>query len=145
MLYACTLSFFFINVGHGSILLPRPLPHSYSCIALSLSLSLALGFSLVSLSASLFVCLSLSPFLSHCCVSVFFSLFLLSTACVHDAKTNAVIVTKRKVDPMEPPKHKHKKVPRAPADDPVPVLHSPPRKVRHFVLCIPSASTSSGS
>lgn len=30
---------------------------------------------------------------------------------------------------MEPPKHKHKKVPRAPADDPVPVLHSPPRKV----------------
>lgn len=31
---------------------------------------------------------------------------------------------------MEPPKHKHKKVPRAPADDPVPVLHSPPRKVR---------------
>jgi len=33
------------------------------------------------------------------------------------------------VDPMEPPKHKHKKVPRAPADDPVPVLHSPPRKV----------------
>ena len=32
---------------------------------------------------------------------------------------------------MEPPKHKHKKVPRAPADDPVPVLHSPPRKVRH--------------
>lgn len=35
------------------------------------------------------------------------------------------------VDPMEPPKHKHKKVPRAPADDPVPVLHSPPRKVTH--------------
>lgn len=31
---------------------------------------------------------------------------------------------------MEPPKHKHKKVPRAPADDPVPVLHSPPRKVK---------------
>lgn len=31
---------------------------------------------------------------------------------------------------MEPPKHKHKKVPRAPADDPVPILHSPPRKVR---------------
>ena len=38
------------------------------------------------------------------------------------------------VDPMEPPKHKHKKVPRAPADDPVPVLHSPPRKVSHVDL-----------
>lgn len=34
---------------------------------------------------------------------------------------------------MEPPKHKHKKVPRAPADDPVPVLHSPPRKVSDVI------------
>jgi SNW domain-containing protein 1 len=33
------------------------------------------------------------------------------------------------VDPMEPPKHKHSKVPRGPPSPPVPVLHSPPRKV----------------
>jgi SNW domain-containing protein 1 len=30
------------------------------------------------------------------------------------------------VDPMMPPKHKHLKAPRGPADDPVPVLHAPP-------------------
>ena len=33
------------------------------------------------------------------------------------------------VDPMEPPKHKHKKVPRGPPSPPAPVLHSPPRKL----------------
>ena len=33
------------------------------------------------------------------------------------------------MDPMEPSRHKHKKVPRGPPDDPVPVMHSPPRKV----------------
>lgn len=33
------------------------------------------------------------------------------------------------VDPMEPPKHAFKKVPKGPPDDPVPVLHSPPRKL----------------
>lgn len=33
------------------------------------------------------------------------------------------------VDPMEPPKHKTKKVPRGPPSPPVPVLHSPPRKL----------------
>jgi hypothetical protein len=33
------------------------------------------------------------------------------------------------VDPMEPPKHKHKKVPRGSGSPPVPVLHSPPRKL----------------
>lgn len=33
------------------------------------------------------------------------------------------------VDPMEPPKHPFKKVPRGPVEDPVPVLHSPPRKL----------------
>ena len=31
--------------------------------------------------------------------------------------------------PMEPPKHKHTKVPRGPPSPPAPVLHSPPRKV----------------
>jgi SNW domain-containing protein 1 len=34
-----------------------------------------------------------------------------------------------KVDPMEPPKHRHRKVPRGPPSPPVPVLHSPPRKL----------------
>lgn len=33
------------------------------------------------------------------------------------------------LDPMMPPKHKHYKTPRGPAEDPVPVLHSPPRKL----------------
>ena len=34
-----------------------------------------------------------------------------------------------KVDPMMPPKHKHIKAPRGPAEDPVPVLHAPPQKL----------------
>lgn len=33
------------------------------------------------------------------------------------------------VDPMMPPKHQHKKAPRGPAEDPVPVLHAPPTKL----------------
>ena len=33
------------------------------------------------------------------------------------------------VDPMMPPKHKHIKAPRGPAEDPVPVLHAPPQKL----------------
>jgi len=33
------------------------------------------------------------------------------------------------VDPMMPPKHQHKKAPRGPAEDPVPVLHAPPQKL----------------
>ena len=32
-------------------------------------------------------------------------------------------------DPLEPPKFRHKKVPRGPGSPPVPVLHSPPRNV----------------
>jgi SNW domain-containing protein 1 len=31
------------------------------------------------------------------------------------------------VDPLEPPKFRHKKVPRGPGSPPVPVMHSPPR------------------
>eukprot|EP00977_Amphora_coffeiformis_P008409 scaffold1912_cov167-Amphora_coffeaeformis.AAC.8 len=34
-----------------------------------------------------------------------------------------------KVDPMMPPKHKHIKAPRGPAEDPVPVLQAPPTKL----------------
>ena len=33
------------------------------------------------------------------------------------------------IDPMQPPKHKHKKAPRGPEEDPVPVLHAPPEKL----------------
>ncbi|KAG5457643.1 MAG: SKIP/SNW domain-containing protein, partial [Olpidium bornovanus] len=33
------------------------------------------------------------------------------------------------VDPLDPPKFKHKRVPRGPPSPPAPVLHSPPRKV----------------
>lgn len=32
------------------------------------------------------------------------------------------------IDPLDPPKFRHKKVPRASGDPPVPVMHSPPRK-----------------
>eukprot|EP00741_Cyanophora_paradoxa_P006130 tig00000944_g5945.t1 len=33
------------------------------------------------------------------------------------------------VDPLEPPKFKHKRVPKGPPSPPVPVMHSPPRKL----------------
>jgi SNW domain-containing protein 1 len=46
-----------------------------------------------------------------------------------NAKQRVIELVQAQVDPMEPPKHKHKKVPRGPPEDPVPVLHSPPRKV----------------
>ncbi|KAI0024535.1 SKIP/SNW domain-containing protein [Xylariomycetidae sp. FL0641] len=38
------------------------------------------------------------------------------------------IVEKQK-DPMEPPKFKHKKIPRGPPSPPPPIMHSPPRKL----------------
>jgi SNW domain-containing protein 1 len=38
------------------------------------------------------------------------------------------IVSKQE-DPMEPPKFKHKKIPRGPPSPPPPVMHSPPRKL----------------
>ncbi len=40
-----------------------------------------------------------------------------------------VRVVEAPVDPLEPAKFKHKKVPGGPADAPVPILHSPPRKL----------------
>jgi SNW domain-containing protein 1 len=46
-----------------------------------------------------------------------------------NAATRVIKIISAQVDPMEPPKHKHKKVPGGPADDPVPVLHSPPKKL----------------
>merc|ERR1711939_1230368 len=38
-------------------------------------------------------------------------------------------IVKRQEDPMEPPKFKHKKIPRGPSSPPPPVMHSPPRKL----------------
>ena len=35
----------------------------------------------------------------------------------------------KQLDPMEPPKFKHKKIPRGPPSPPPPVMHSPPRKL----------------
>ncbi|KAF8930752.1 SKIP/SNW domain-containing protein [Dissophora ornata] len=44
-------------------------------------------------------------------------------------KQRVIRMVEMPVDPMEPPKHQHKKVPRGPPSPPPPVLHSPPRKV----------------
>ncbi|KAK4161941.1 SKIP/SNW domain-containing protein [Cladorrhinum sp. PSN259] len=38
-------------------------------------------------------------------------------------------IVERQRDPMEPPKFKHKKIPRGPPTPPPPVMHSPPRKL----------------
>jgi SNW domain-containing protein 1 len=45
------------------------------------------------------------------------------------ASQRVIQMVPAQLDPMMPPKHKHKKEPRGPADDPVPVLHAPPRKL----------------
>ena len=38
-------------------------------------------------------------------------------------------IVQKQEDPMEPPKFKHKKIPRGPPSPPAPVMHSPPRKL----------------
>lgn len=38
-------------------------------------------------------------------------------------------IVERQQDPMEPPRFKHKKIPRGPPSPPPPVMHSPPRKL----------------
>lgn len=38
-------------------------------------------------------------------------------------------IVERQLDPMEPPKFKHKKIPHGPPSPPPPVMHSPPRKL----------------
>ncbi|KAF3479546.1 uncharacterized protein GIQ15_06522 [Arthroderma uncinatum] len=38
-------------------------------------------------------------------------------------------IVEKQIDPLEPPKFKHKKIPRGPPSPPPPVLHSPPRKL----------------
>ena len=43
--------------------------------------------------------------------------------------TRIIKIVERQQDPMEPPKHKHKKIPRGPPSPPAPIMHSPPRKL----------------
>ncbi|KAG8380796.1 hypothetical protein BUALT_Bualt06G0053800 [Buddleja alternifolia] len=45
------------------------------------------------------------------------------------AKERIIRMVEMPVDPMEPPKFKHKRVPKASGSPPVPVMHSPPRPV----------------
>ncbi|KXS15342.1 hypothetical protein M427DRAFT_32319 [Gonapodya prolifera JEL478] len=45
------------------------------------------------------------------------------------AGTRIIRMVDTKQDPMEPARHKHKKVPAQPPSPPPPVMHSPPRKV----------------
>ncbi len=46
-----------------------------------------------------------------------------------EGKTRIVKMVEKQQDPLEPAKHKHKRVPRGPGDPPPTVMHSPPRKV----------------
>eukprot|EP00871_Galdieria_phlegrea_P000601 jgi/Galph1/1541/GphlegSOOS_G222.1 len=45
------------------------------------------------------------------------------------AKQRIIKVMEAPVDPLEPPRFQHKKTPAAPPSPPVPILHSPPRKL----------------
>lgn len=45
------------------------------------------------------------------------------------AKQRIIRMVDAPSDPMEPPSHLHKKVPRGPPSPPAPVMHSPPRKL----------------
>ena len=45
------------------------------------------------------------------------------------ARQRVIQMVPKQIDPMQPPKHQHRKAPRGPADDPVPVLHAPPEKL----------------
>jgi len=45
------------------------------------------------------------------------------------AQQRVIRLQEMPVDPLQPPKHKHTKLPPGPPDAPVPVMHSPPRKI----------------
>ncbi|KAG6009384.1 mRNA splicing protein [Claviceps maximensis] len=48
----------------------------------------------------------------------------------HSKKQDRIMkIVERQRDPLEPPKFKHKKIPRGPPSPPPPVMHSPPRKL----------------
>ena len=44
-------------------------------------------------------------------------------------KTRMIKLYDMVVDPLEPPKYRHKKLPMRPPSPPVPIMHSPPRKI----------------
>eukprot|EP00403_Amphidinium_massartii_P030838 CAMPEP_0178398782 /NCGR_PEP_ID=MMETSP0689_2-20121128/14947_1 /TAXON_ID=160604 /ORGANISM="Amphidinium massartii, Strain CS-259" /LENGTH=513 /DNA_ID=CAMNT_0020019549 /DNA_START=91 /DNA_END=1632 /DNA_ORIENTATION=- len=46
-----------------------------------------------------------------------------------NCKERVVRITEREKDPMDPPRFKHKKVPRGPPSPPPPMMHSPARKL----------------
>ena len=52
-----------------------------------------------------------------------------SSAFNSGAKERVIRMVEMPVDPLEPPKFKHKRVPKASGSPPVPVMHSPPRPV----------------
>uniref|UniRef100_A0A1J3HA67 SNW/SKI-interacting protein n=1 Tax=Noccaea caerulescens TaxID=107243 RepID=A0A1J3HA67_NOCCA len=52
-----------------------------------------------------------------------------SSAFNSGAKERIIRMVEMPVDPLDPPKFKHKRVPRASGSPPVPVMHSPPRPV----------------
>ena len=77
-----------------------------------------------------FLSAELSSFFLTLCVLLFLSfsyfvLFRYNPA----AKQRVIKMVEAQIDPLEPPKHKHTKAPRGPPSPPVPVLHSPPRKI----------------
>lgn len=45
------------------------------------------------------------------------------------ASQRTVRMVEMPLDPLEPPKFRSKKIPRGPPSPPVPVMHSPPKKV----------------
>eukprot|EP01091_Cochliopodium_minus_P013055 TRINITY_DN4101_c0_g1_i1.p1 TRINITY_DN4101_c0_g1~~TRINITY_DN4101_c0_g1_i1.p1 ORF type:complete len:585 (+),score=217.10 TRINITY_DN4101_c0_g1_i1:24-1778(+) len=44
-------------------------------------------------------------------------------------QTKIIRMVEKSIDPLEPPKFKHKRVPNGPGSPPVPIMHSPPRKL----------------
>jgi hypothetical protein len=56
--------------------------------------------------------------------------FVRYTPTAGDGDTRIIKMVNAPIDPLEPPKFGHKKIPRGPPSPPPPVLHSPPRKVR---------------
>jgi len=46
-----------------------------------------------------------------------------------NAAQRIIRMVPKQIDPMQPPKHMHRKAPRGPAEDPVPVLHEAPEKL----------------
>lgn len=52
-----------------------------------------------------------------------------STAFEPGAKKRIIRMVEMPVDPLKPPKFKHRRVPKASGSPPLPVMHSPPRPV----------------